>query len=551
MCYNERKRIKALKKFLIRKIKKREQKTMGIWLNPDNTAFQESVNSEIYVDKTMLIAYTNSVIGTEQKNICVSRPRRFGKSMTAKMLAAYYSCGCDSAQIFSRWRISESASYKQFLNQYNVIFINMQDFFSRTGQVIEMLECLEKSIISELQKRYHFISESDKNLVCVLEKIYQEDKSGFVFIIDEWDCIFREKMHDKGQHTKYLDFLRALFKDKTYVKLAYMTGILPIKKYGTHSALNMFDEYSMTNTGIFAEYTGFTEDEVHALCEKYNMDYQEAMHWYDGYLVEESLHIYNPKSIVDAMRRKRFDNYWTQTETYEALKIYIEMNFDGLKDAIVTMLGGGSCRINSRTFQNDMTTFQSKDDVLTLLVHLGYLSYNSEEKRTFIPNAEIVEEFANTIEGTDWNEVTKALVLSEKLLESTYRQDEKTVAELIDEAHGTVTSVLNYNDENVLSCVIHIAYFSAQNYYSLVREMPAGLGFADVVFCPRKKYADRPAMVIELKWDKTATGAIRQIKDKKYLKALKGYTGKAYLVGINYDKKSKKHTCKIEVETIY
>lgn len=519
---------------------------MGIWLNPDNKAFEESINSEIYVDKTMLLDYTNRVMNTEQKNICVSRPRRFGKSMAAKMLVAYYSCGCDSDALFEKLKIHGTKDYYKRLNQCNVIFINMQDFLSKSHCLQDMLSLLQKEIIYEITLKYNYISKEESNLVTVLEKVYEAEKDGFVFIIDEWDCIFREKKQESDMQTGYLDFLRALLKDKSYVKLAYMTGILPIKKYGTHSALNMFDEYSMTNTGMLAELTGFTDDEVVTLCEKYQMDYQEAKHWYNGYLVNENLHIYNPKSVVDAMRRRKYDNYWTQTETYEALKIYIEMNFDGLKDAVISMIGGGKCKINSRTFQNDMTTFHSKDDVFTLLVHLGYLSYDSDSKEVFIPNAEVLEEFANAIDRTDWKEVTEALVTSEELLRATYNQDGERVAQIIDNVHMNVTSSFNYNNENALSCVIHIAYFSAQNYYFSVREMPAGNGFADIVFIPRKKYADRPAMIVELKWNHSAQGAIEQIKNKRYLKAVEGYKGDVYLVGINYDKASRAHECLIE-----
>lgn len=390
------------------------------------------------------------------------------------------------------------------------------------------------------------IDTTESSLVSALEKIFLNTKSGFVFIIDEWDCLFREKQSDTDAQTVYLDFLRMLLKDKPYVKLAYMTGILPIKKYGTHSALNMFDEYSMTAPDRLAQYVGFTEDEVKNLCETYHVDFGETKHWYDGYCFENDLHIYSPKSVVDAMRRNRFDSYWTQTETYEALKIYISMNFDGLRDAIVQMLVGNHCRLNPRTFQNDMTSFRSKDDVLTLLVHLGYLAYDISEKTVSIPNLEVEAEFTNAIEGAGWDNVINAIHSSEALLAATLRGDCAAVAHGIDLVHMESTSILTYNDENSLSCVISLAYYSARNYYTMIRELPAGKGFADIVFLPHKKAADKPAMIIELKWDKSAEGAIDQIKQKQYAESLKNYAGEILLVGINYDKASKEHHCVIE-----
>ena len=332
--------------------------------------------------------------------------------------------------------------------------------------------------------------------------------------------------------------------------LAYMTGILPIKKYGTQSALNNFYEYTMVDSGCLEEYVGFTEEEVSGLCEEYGMDFQEMRRWYDGYSFRRIGHVYNPKSVVDAMLREEFDNYWSQTETYEALKIYIDMNFDGLKDAIITMLGGIRCRVNPRTFQNDMTTFQGKDDVLTLLVHLGYLGYDIERKEVFIPNREVEYEFASAIQGAGWKEVAKAVASSEELLDATLRKDGQMVANGLNEFHREAASVLAYNNENSLSCAVSLAYFSAREYYTVVREMPAGKGFADLVFLPRRNHPNKPALVVELKWDHSAQGAISQIRNIEYVKSLEDYAGQLLLVGINYDKENKEHQCLIEEKDI-
>lgn len=520
---------------------------MGIYLNPGKDSFAESLNSEIYVDKTGLLSYTNRVLGTKQKYICISRPRRFGKSMAAEMLAAYYSYHADSGELFHTLDISADSSFEKHLNQYDVLFLNMQSFLSRSGEVSKMVSYLEAAVLKDMAAEYPELSVNpEDHLSSALEKIYSIHKKGFVIIIDEWDCIFREKKSAKEAQNLYLDFLRDLLKDKVYVKLAYMTGILPIKKYGTHSALNMFDEFSMTNPRQLSDYVGFTETEVAALCQHYHMDFDETRRWYDGYHFRRTGHVYSPKSVVDAMRNEAFDSYWTQTETYEALRVYIDMNFDGLKDAVIRMLGGGRYQIDIGTFQNDMTTFHSKDDALTLLIHLGYLGYDIESQEVFIPNEEVRAEFTRAIKASGWNAVIDAISASDQLLADTLDGKCASVAEKIDQIHQEFTSVLSYNDENSLSCVISLAYYSARKYYYVYRETPAGKGFADLIYVPQKQYTDKPALIIELKWDKDVYTAIQQIKERKYADGLRDYSGEVLLIGINYDKKAKKHECHIE-----
>ena len=520
---------------------------MGVYLNPGNDNFKMVCRSEIYVDKTELIHQTNKMLNTQQRYICISRPRRFGKSMAAYMLAAYYGKDCDSSELFAPYKIAKAEDYRNHLNQYNVILLNIQNFLSITEYSVDaMISYLQKEVIEELREMFPGkVSDLVKNLGVALDKLYSKTKEGFIFIIDEWDCILRDKQYSADDQKKYLDFLRNLLKDKAYVALAYMTGILPIKKYGTHSALNMFAEYSMTEPFEYAEFIGFTESEVKGLCEKYHADYDMMKSWYDGYAFPGVGHIYNPKSVVDSILRKRFSSYWTQTETYEALKIYIDLNYDGLKDSIVKMLAGERSTIDYETFQNDMTTFQSKDDVLTLLVHLGYLAYHHDNQKVSIPNTEIRGEFVRAIKGCKWKDVIDALEQSDRLLSATWKEDSETVADILDTVHSENTSILTYNDENSLSCVISLAYYNAMKEYTKIRELPTGKGFADIVYIP-KKHSDKPAMVVELKYDKSAEGAITQMKEKKYVESLKEYHGNLLLVGINYDKESKKHTCVIE-----
>ncbi len=519
---------------------------MGIYLNPGNRAFQKTLNLKIYVDKTELIAYTNDVLGTRENYVSVSRPRRFGKSMTAEMLAAYYSRGVDSRDQFKMLKIGKDSSFEQHLNKYNVIFLNMQDFLSRTHDIYKMIELLENVVLRELLKAYPDVDYWDKeDLVGSLQDIYAEHEISFVFIIDEWDCIFREKKDNMGEQRIYLDFLRYLLKDKVYVGLAYMTGILPIKKYGTHSALNMFDEFSMTRSGNLAEFVGFTEDEVQTLCQRFDKDFHEIKRWYDGYLLDRGIHIYNPKSVIDAMESNMLKSFWTNTETYEALQVYVDLNLDGLKEAIMEMLAGGRCKIDTGTFQNDMTSFKSKDDVLTLLVHLGYLAFDESTESVFIPNEEVRGEFVRSIKTGGRPELIKMLQMSDQLIKDTLCMNEEKIAAAIDAVHSADTVPIHYNNEQALRSVIRRAYISCVEDFVELQELPAGKGYADVVYLPKRNSA-MPVLLIELKWDKTAEGAIEQIKHRNYPQALAGYGGDILLVGINYDAKMKKHECKIE-----
>ena len=526
---------------------------MGSYLNPGNLSFRGSLRSKIYVDKSELICRTNEALFTEQKYICVSRPRRFGKSMAANMLSAYYDRNENTEELFHNLAISKDKTYKENLNQYDVIKLNMQEFLSMSDTIEEMLEMIRNYLISDFQETFPDVRFRDKqNLIQVMKDVFSYTKCPFIILIDEWDCLFREYKQNKEAQKKYLDFLRAWLKDKDYVALAYMTGILPIKKYGSHSALNMFTEYSMTNPREMAEYFGFTEAEVIKLCQKYNQNFEETQAWYDGYeLVAVNgqnkvyYSIYSPKSVVDAMLSGVFDNYWNQTETYEALKAYIRLNFDGLKDAIIQMLAGERIQINTGTFSNDMTSFQGKDDVLTLLIHLGYLSYHWPDKTVTIPNKEVSQEYINAISTMDWTEVTASVEASRQLLENLWNMNEDAVAEGIDKAHREI-SILQYNNENALSCTINLAFYFAREYYTIIRELPTGKGFADVCFIPRKLHLDKPAIVMELKWDKNVSGAISQIKEKRYVDALKEYHGNLLLVGITYEKSAKKHHCVIE-----
>ena len=518
---------------------------MGIFLNPGGDKFQKSKRSQIYVDHSGMLTYLNSVFDTERRFICVSRPRRFGKSMAANMIAAYYDRTVDSS-LFHGMKIADSPTWTNYVAKYDVIQVNMQDLLDKTQNLEAMLQLLTKSILWDLLEEYpnyRYFDETD--LERTMSDIYAKTKRPFVIIIDEWDAIFRKYSRRTDWHSKYLDFLRIWLKDKAYVGLAYMTGILPIKKYGTHSALNMFSEFSMENPRELAEYVGFTTAEVKSLCAEYGRDFEECRIWYDGYFFAGVGEVYNPHAIVEAVTSGIFDTYWNKTETFEALKIYLDLDMDGLRDIVISLMAGERRRINTNNFTNDMTTFNSADDVLTLLIHLGYLGYDFLNSSVFIPNQEIYREYANAITDKSWSEVAKAIKSSDNLLRATLTMDARAVAEGIEAAH-LETSHLQYNDENALAYTISLAYYAARRKYIIVREFPTGKGFADMIFLPRPNFARLPALIIELKWNQTVAGAVKQIKAKQYATALDGYAGDILLVGINYDQKSRKHECIIE-----
>ncbi len=532
---------------------------MSAYINTGFDKFKESLNARIYVDKSELIDILNNNIKTPQKYICISRPRRFGKSVTANMLCAYYSKGTDSSFLFDNLNVSKSDSYGKHLNQYNSIFLNMTDELNRAEQnVMTMIKRITAFVVAEIKEAYPDILLSDESdLSLSLQSVYSQTRIGFVIVIDEWDCIMREKQSDAEGLKTYLEWLKLLMKDKDYVALAYMTGILPIKKYGSHSALNMFKEYSMTAASKYAPYIGFTEDEVLTLCEKYKIDSNSMKKWYDGYSFENSPHLYNPNSVVCAIDENKFKSYWTQTETFESLRHYIDLNMAGLRDEIVKLIAGNEVVVNTSRFHNDMTTFESKDDVLTLLIHLGYLAIIPDSKikgvdndkvfAVHIPNEEIRKEFRNiTEENRNYPGIYSLISQSLDLLDKIYEMDSKAVAEAFDLAHQDHTSILKYNDENSLSCVISLALnLASVDLYNVHRELPAGKGFADMVFLP-KTGVDKPALLVELKYDKSAQTAIDQIKQKNYGRIFRDYKGDVLVVGVNYDKDTKEHQCKIE-----
>ncbi|MBQ8486902.1 MAG: AAA family ATPase [Prevotella sp.] len=521
---------------------------MGIYINLGNEGFKTARRGE-YVDKSALIDIINATLGTERMFSCVSRCRRFGKSMAAKMLCAYYDQSCDSRSLFQDLKIAGYPSYEKHLNKYPVIYLDMTNFTTRNIPKSEIIPCIQQEIKAEVQTNYPDADiTADDDLMNALTKVAGLYHLQFFMIIDEWDAICREFLGDKEEMDRYVNLLRRLFKGSNTAQVfvgAYMTGILPIKKYKTESALNNFTEYSMVKPGRLAGYFGFTKDEVKALAAKHGMNYDELEKWYDGYQIGDEHSIFNPNSVMLALYNDYCESYWGSTGSYDTVANYIQMNFDGLKDDIIRMMAGERVPVNSDTFQNDMSVIQYKDDVLTVLIHLGYLSYNRQNKECYIPNREVGIEMTNAVKANNWQNVISAIETSKAIFQATLDGDAAAVAQGIEAVHDENTSILSYNNENSLACVLSLAYYYARNDYVIHREYASGKGFADLVMIPRKNISS-PAIIVELKYGKTALTAIDQIKQRHYDQKVGEYANNLLLVGISYDKETKRHECKIE-----
>ncbi len=518
---------------------------MGTFLNPGNSGFAD-IRTTRYIDKTGLIGVINGTISTPQKLTCISRPRRFGKSYAAQMLCAYYDRTVDSHDLFDGLEIAGAADYEAHLNRYDVIYLNMTDVLGET-RPDDLVPFVKRGILRELTAAYPGV-EQVEGFAATLVNAVEAIGNRFIMIIDEWDAPLRELPDDDRS---YLDFLRTLFKSSaTTAKLfaaVYMTGILPIKKIRTQSALTDFREYTMLRPGPFARYVGFTEDEVRALCAENQMDFAGMKRWYDGYALRGVGSIYNPNSVMSAIDYAAFDSYWSQSSAADNLLDFISRDVDGLRQTIVELMGGVEIEIDTTGYNNDLT-YDTRDAALTMLVHLGYLSYNQETKKVRIPNEELRLEFARTIRDDRNPETMRRVRESDRLILDTIQGNEAAVAAQIRRVHMETTNPLNANREDSLRAVIQVAYFAYKDYYLKLEELPTGEGYADIVYLP-KPGKGVPALVVELKWNGSAEGAIRQIRERRYPAALEDYGGELLLVGVSYDRGSRDYACRIEKYT--
>ncbi len=519
---------------------------MGIYLNPMNENFRRALSADIYVDKTMMIRVLNDYIDKGNNYVCISRPRRFGKTIAGEMVSAYYSKGCDSHGLFDGLKISKTEGYEEKLNKYNVIKIDLNSEYQNTLKKEQLINRLTNEIKEEMKYQFPDVNlKDDDSLAQSILRINSATGETFIILIDEYDVLVREQVQ-KSLFDEYLSFLNGLFKSATLrpaISLAYLTGLLPIFRVKIQSKLNNFREYTIIDAGELSEYVGFTPEEVKKLCEEHGMDYAECRRWYDGYY-QNGYEIYNPESVVVSMEKKEYGSYWGRTSSYEVISDRIKHNFAGTKDAVIRMLANEEVPVNVTQYLNTMNSFKTMDDAFTYLIHVGYLAYNRKEKTCRIPNSEVRQEWFNAVTVEPGYEVTNRIIRSSReLLTETLAGNEEAVAKALDESHIHVTSNRSYNNEDAMQSAIYLAYIYALNKYTIVKEMTAGKGFADVVFIPF--VPGIPAMIIELKHNKSADSALTQIKEKKYFDSLKDYKGGLLFVGINYDD-DKEHTCRIE-----
>lgn len=527
---------------------------MGRYFNPAILNFQEAVNRKIFVDKSLLIKEINDSMTDYNKLLVVSRPRRFGKTYNAEMLNAYYNCAVDSKPLFDKLNISNVKSHNQYINKFNVLYFSMSRFTAYDLSKQSPIKWLEYLLIYDAKKTFGNLQVPIESVGDYLNAIVEKTGKRIVIIIDEYDEIFRKFPENKHYQNEFLNFLNQLFKSPDVLQdlaLVYLTGIMPIMRDKTQSKLNNFRSVSMLDFGGLSDYIGFTGEEVKRICEQFGMDFNQMKHWYDGYDFGNNHNIYNPNSVVNAIMNRSFRDYWTLTSSSETIKPFIENNSFNICDDIKKLIAGESTVINPSDFNNTVDGIKSKDDVFTYFVHLGYLSFkpifeNGQLKgEVRIPNYEIEQEFSKMIANNPYYSLFDELINgSSALLNATLKGDEKTVEKELEEVHDKFSSDLTYNNEGDMYATIKMAYFAALKDYSCFREFQSGKGYADLVYIPVDP--KKPAILIEIKKDKTAESGIDQIKSKNYPSRLEHYKKNLVLVGISYDSKTKKHRCKIE-----
>ena len=538
---------------------------MGRYLNPGNDIFICDIDSEPYVDKSPMILELNKLFNKNGKFICMSRARRFGKTMMTNLMSAYYSKNCDSRAIFEGLELGKHEGWDKYLNSANVIQIDLQSCYSDTLDKSITLKTLQSKVVKELKKQFPSIEISaSSSIASAIVDIFIELGEKFVIIIDEYDVLIRDKSVPTSLRNEYIEFLNALFKSNDIQKaisLAYLTGILPIYRETVQSKLNNFTEYTMLNPEQFAQYFGFTENEVQNLCLENNADYDICKKMYDGYIFqkpyqmpvqpnndsETTIHIFNPNSVAKAVTKHRYDNYWVATSALEAITLYIDANIAGIQDDIKTLLKGEKeIVVDVLRYNNNVERFATKDEIFTYLIHLGYLAYDPTKGTCHIPNGEIRSAWLRIMsDAKGFEPIQQMIETSRKLIEATENCESETVAKALDDSHADISSPLTYNRESSLQSAILMAYFYARKDYLVFSELASGCGFADVVLVPT--FAQKPIIIIELKKDGNPATAIEQIKTRNYAHAFRYHPGHtAVLVGVTYDAESKQHKCLIE-----
>ncbi|MCC8045769.1 MAG: ATP-binding protein [Clostridiales bacterium] len=577
---------------------------MGYYLNSTQafSLYKSEAESPYFVDKTMLLRELIPLVEQGNKHICITRPRRFGKSVMAAMIGAFFGKGTDSSGIFDSLKIAqapqdegvflsdqpdETFDYRQYMNRYDVIYINFIEAANESTSYEEFITTTKEILQEDLREAFPDVKFRKKGTAIQdLQKIYEYTQNKFILVFDEWDCIFHKTYTTDEDRRNFINWLAALTKDKGYIALSYMTGVLPIAKYSSGSTINNFNEYTMATDDLFSEYFGFTEAEVDDLYSRYaartadrNVSREDLKYWYDGYHTPSSERMYNPRSVVEALTRNRIRSYWSATGSYAEIAAYIVNDRADVKKDVALMVAGEAVPAKVEEYAATAMRLSTRNEILSAMVVYGFLNY--ENGKVHIPNKELLDEFSKTIrEREDLGYMNRLAMESDRMLQATLRGDTKTMEEILAFAHDlssvssetedagrahrpkvdyncaalpyTETPLLDYNDETELTAIVNLVYLAARDSYYVERENKAGTGYTDFIFYPERAGDD--GLILELKVDDTPEAAIRQIKDRKYLLKFQGrmaekkrHTGRVLLVGIGYSRKKKDHHCKVEI----
>lgn len=536
---------------------------MGIYVNSKNAyaLYKKETAKPYFVDKTVLLKELFPLVEEGSHYLCITRPRRFGKTVMANMVASFFSKGHRANDVFQNLQIYQDKDYEKYLNKYTVIHIMFNDLPRNCNSYKQYIDRIEETLIRDLKKEYPDMPIDDQNAVWdTLLEIYAEKQDiNIVFVFDEWDFIFHQKFVTEDDKLSYLQFLRNLLKDRPYIALVYMTGILPIAKYSSGSELNMFAEFTMTTEQRFSEYFGFTDEEVDGLYLRYiencastkMVTRDDLREWYDGYHTRKGERLYNPRSIVLSLSNNNTGNYWTSSGPYDEIFYYIENNIADVREDLALMVSGIPVPAKIQEYAATSMNLQTRDEIFSAMVVYGFLTY--ENGKVMIPNKELMDKFADMLKKeASLGYVYRLAKESDRMLRATLAGDTETMAEILELAYDTEIPLLSYNDETELTAVVNLVYLSARDNYRVEREDKSGVGYVDFIFYPVNRDAD--GIILELKVDHSPDEAIRQIKDKKYILRFTGKlgeerkcAGRILAVGISYNKKQKKHACKVEV----
>ena len=537
---------------------------MGTYLNSITpcTLYKSESLSPYFVDKTLMLRELFPYVSAGNRHICITRPRRFGKTIMANMISSFFQKASDSSDVFDNLTISQVDDYRKYKNQYNVIRIDFSKMPRNCDSYTQYIERIEALLIDDVKEAYPQVKINEADAIGdILESVFVQCGEKFIFVLDEWDFIFHRDFINEIDKEKYVAFLSNLLKDRPYVVLSYMTGILPIAKYSSGSELNMFAEFTMVNSPMFGEYFGFTDDEVDDLYRRYIVECDRQhkeksvtrkglRDWYNGYYTKSGERVYNPRSVVFALQFNNLANYWTSSGPYDEIYYYIRNNISDVRDDLALMISGESVTAKIQEYAAISMNLSTRDEIYSAMVVYGFLSYLNG--KVCIPNRELMEKFDELlVKNEPLGYVYRLAKESEKMLKATLAGDTLTMERILEFAHNTEVPLLSYNHETELSAIVNLVYLAARDSYRVEREDKAGTGYVDFIFYPYDTTAD--CIILELKVDHTPDEAIAQIIDKKYalkfvpkLAGQKIYTGRILAVGIGYWKESKKHSCKVE-----